>query len=248
MTAEGSRERVFSERTPATILDPPRWRSADELITVVRQGNDGEGRRFQLINVRSGAVEDVRGGAFPANLLPAVPRWSYARATDEIVYLAPAATAGTLAFHARRVGDGAGRILATMNPTGGRVYSFLVSPDAQQIAYVLQREKGCTPCELGLLVVPTGERTVVASPNNLQTVDAWSPDGRFVLHGPARPRVLDVASRQSWPLIEPPDQTTWNEEGEGAWAPDGSFVVIVVDTTVREWRQFRGVTIKAVGR
>ena len=84
------------------------------------------------------------------------------------------------------------------------------------------------------------------------TINGWSPDGRFLLYGPARPRILDVTTGTSWPLLEGSGAVTWGEEGEaegnGDWSPDGSFVVFATETVVRQWRQWIGVTADAVGK
>jgi Tol biopolymer transport system component len=143
------------------------------------------------------------------------------------------------------------------------VDSFLVSPDGRRVAYTLAQRysngRACfsrtgppvaratdlttSSCELGVLDLSTGERTILATTRNPQGIGAWSPDGRFLLYGAANgPRIMDTASpdHANWPLLEPGAQLNW-ENRAVSWSPDGTFIVLTHSSQLWEWRQWSGV-------
>jgi Tol biopolymer transport system component len=249
MAADGTNERVVA--AVAAHSEPPKWRSAEELVFRGRGPSGSPIRDLFTANTRTGAVANVWAGRpelneparLPSRALNAV---DLSRTRNEVLYLMAGTVKDQHEFRARSLTDGSDRLLVAIDTPGGHVYSFLVSPDGKKIAYVIDREKGCTPCEVGVLTLETGERRVLANPMNYQTVNAWSPDGRFLLYGGNRPRVVDTTTAESWPLMDPAKQPAWGEDGWGSWSPDGSFVVLVVDQSRADWLQWRGVTADAL--
>jgi len=83
-------------------------------------------------------------------------------------------------------------------------------------------------------------------------VAAWSPDGRFLLYFDAddAPRVMNAATKESWPLVEGNDQPDWSSYDDACWSPDGSFIVLPGDGTWKDTqlRVWQGVTYEAVIR
>ena len=146
-------------------------------------------------------------------------------------------------FRARSLADGTSRTLVALQPNEF-VSRFLISPDGRRIAYVLATRinadlADCVPdCEAGLITIDTGVRVPLPKLRGHQRLAAWSPDGRFLLCGTGQPMVVDTTTGDVWPLAQP--GVGW--DGEGSWAPDGSFVVITQAAEVTEWRQWRGVT------
>jgi Tol biopolymer transport system component len=112
--------------------------------------------------------------------------------------------------------------------------------------------------ELGLLSTDSGSRDVLvpAQTERIVAPMAWSPDGRFLLYatdakGTEGMHIMDVASRESWPLCKDAADTEFGKrlDSHVAWAPNGAFVVV----GRREPEQYRrlaweGVTAEAVAK
>ena len=250
MDAQGARERVVVDRPANAIGHSPEWRSADEVVTAIRRPGPASTQAFYVQNIRTGAAREVPGG--PIEKAALAGAWDYVRSQDAVFYLTPGSAPSAFVFRARSIADGTDRAIATVDTAGSRIYSFQASPDGRRIAYSMFRGNGPTTHDLNLLTIETGDVRNLTKPVNYVTINGWSPDGRFLLYGPARPRILDVTTGTSWPLLEGADALSWGEEGEaegnGDWSPDGSFVVFATETVVRQWRQWIGVTADAVGR
>jgi hypothetical protein len=84
--------------------------------------------------------------------------------------------------------------------------------------------------EIGLMTIDgTSEERLQARGRGSAspTLGAWSPDGKFLLFFDANavPRILNVETLKSWPLLNSPNQSGWYYK-EAAWAPEESFVVM----------------------
>ena len=259
MNADGSSERFAYEfqSVSATFPPQPAWRSNSEVIVAVPVSPDGSGAiAISTVDVRSGVatsrIPRLQTTGFDGE---------YLVKTDEVVYpwkeASPAnSLLGWTEVRATSVESGKTRTLVRFDAADGRITSFRLSPDGQRMAYLLWKDPANRSTgEFGVLSLADNSRRVLATNRsvNLQII-AWSPDGRFLLHGQATPRVFDTtvaapldgptAAQASWPLGEPGQLEDWM--GTGSWSSNGSFIVVSQSTAGEELRQWHGLTTAAI--
>ena len=144
--------------------------------------------------------------------------------------------------------SGAEREVATVSFPG----AMSISPDGRHIAYSHRTAAGPNAAGELLLMTIDGqpERRLLATARGRTTPTSWSPDARFLLYHDTddTPRVMNIETGASWKLVEADDQPDWSYDG--AWAPDGSYIVMTGDETrkVRIGLGLQGVTYETVVR
>lgn len=261
MASNGANERLLSD-TPADVTGlQPVWRSPTEILfTAPPAGSSstflvipapGTPRTLMSVNTGTGVAAAV--GALP-DLAPTLGVPQYLPTSGELFYL----TDDYRTLRSHSLVDGRTSTVATFADEM-EVNSFRASPDGRRIAYALGQRysngRACfdrtltplesvdemtTSCGMGILDVATGSRTPLVSTRNPQTIVAWSPDGRFLLYGGGRPQVWDLATGETWPLIDQRTPITW-ENRTASWSPDGTFIVLDSLDVFDEWHQWTGV-------
>jgi Tol biopolymer transport system component len=246
----GAHERIVTAHPPGAVYSPVKWRSSEEVITKRRRPNT-ESDELITIDIRTGVVEPLLiQGRTPEPLLIQSGAWDYARATDSIVYVARLdGPLGGRTIRERLLADGTDRIVATIDETEGLFFDLRLSPDGRHIAYLINNRLTRPPKndEMGVITIgATGRHSLRTLPAGVPA--AWSPNGRFLLYGAARPRVVDTVTGASWTLMAPPDQPAWGEDGWASWSTDGSFIVLAVESARSETRMWKGVTADTVSQ
>jgi WD40 repeat protein len=174
--------------------------------------------------------------------------WHYVPGTKEILRVVGPKPATVL--KALSLADGKQRVVAAVdNLVGGGLMA--ISPDGKRIAYVVTRSgQSATKSlyEMALMSIngePLG--TLLSDQQEWPTPNAWSPDGKYLLYtqGKAGPRVMNVETRESWPLHKETSDSNWSE---GSWSPDGTFILVVKGMQTEERLAWSGVTADAVAR
>jgi Tol biopolymer transport system component len=239
--ARGGAGRVLLERPAAEPL-PIGWRSPEEILLY-----DGRSTPHGLaaLNVNS------------KTLLPLAPleadRWDFAFVPQrqEVLYATGSGSAKGVVLKALSLPDGKERVVATID----YLLNLRVSQDGRHIAYVRWAAGQQSPGEIRLMTIDGEPESLLLSESTAgrsSHVAAWSPDGRFLLYFDPNdaPRVMNVATAESWPLVEGNDQPDWSSYDEATWSPDGSFIVLPGDGTWKDaqLRVWDGVTYEAVVR
>jgi Tol biopolymer transport system component len=240
MDASGANEQHLLE-FPRPLSGPLFWRSKDEVLFAAGSGPD---RSVSALNIRTGAVSVVRQLHIEAG-------WEYVPGRDEVL-TAPdgPAAAGAPVFEAVSLATGTKRVIKAGTAAGDVIDLWFVSPDGKQIAYTVWRHSGPeTRTELRVMNIDgTGDRVLIPMGTDELAPAAWSRDGRFILYDPdyggERARVLNVATGESWALLE--RGLSW--DSEGSWAPDGSFLVVTTSESRRVWQMLEGITYDAVAK
>jgi Tol biopolymer transport system component len=252
MTSNGVDERVIFETAQDRAGLQPTWAS---LSAIVFSSLSGDSRVLASLDLETGRPSMLGAVAgLPATV--GFPR--YLPATGEVAFRAE----DFQTLRAQSTADGTQRDIATITDDDDAVVtSYLVSDDGRRIVYALGQPysngRACysrsqtdvervdemlTTCEIGLidLDLDTDERRTLATPRNLPSLAAWSPDGRFLLYGGGRPQVLELSTGASWPLLDQAVPLQW--EGRSAsWSPDGTYIVLGTTSVVDEWREWTGV-------
>ena len=201
------------------------------------------------------SIRPPESGRPPSSMRPSYPgergSWAVDSAREEIIVATgPEKGPGPIEFRARSMATSTDRLLATIESPAAPLDHFVVSKDGTQIAYFLStyfsNVNPCAPCELGVINLTTGLRRQLPNPKAPTIPVAWSPDGRFLLYGAPRPRVMNVESGESWTLMEPAQQPAWTQSG--SWAPDGSFLVLSATTQRGEWKLWKDVTVDGLAK
>jgi Tol biopolymer transport system component len=127
------------------------------------------------------------------------------------------------------------------------------SPDGKRIAYMVMVERRGQSAnefiyEIALMSIngdPLG--ALLSGQQEWITLNAWSPDGKYLLYTPGKagPRVMNVETRESWPLHDETSDGNWRG---GGWSPDGTFILVVKAMQTEERVAWEGVTADAVMR
>jgi Tol biopolymer transport system component len=221
---------------------PIGWRSPDELLLY-----DGrsEPHGFAALNINTKTLLPLRPLDVDRKVFGFVPQ------RQEVLYTTEPSNAKGAVLKALSLTDGKERVVATIDD----LLTFRVSQDGRHIAYVRWKAGRQSPGETRVMTIDgKPESLFVSEPmvGSWSGVAAWSPDSRFLLYFDANdaPRVMNVATRESWPLVEGDDQPDWSSYDEASWSSDGSFIVLPGDGTWKDTqlRVWEGVTYEAVVR
>ena len=247
--ATGANERVLAARPQRVTSGPVKWRSADELLTLISRV--GEERELTTVNVRTGAISPllIRGEARAIDVHTGA--WDYARSTDEVVYVkrVPGGIKDAREIRLFSLADGTDRLASRIDEPEGSIFDLRISPDGKRIVYLLNNQLNKTPKanELGVITIGEPGRRVLFNPTGMPVPASISPDGRFLLFGGQRPRIMDLTSTKEWPLMsDPAKQPVWGEEAWASWSPDGIFISLTVGSSKNQLRVWTGLTADAV--
>ena len=245
MDANGANKRIVRETDQPRFHNygaSPAWVSNDEILYSDYSRRDGV-QKFFVINLRTGTNVPL---PFP-ELEPAPAdgmrrTWQFVPSRREMFYVNRANPAATAIFYARPLSGGADRTVATLDVPLSALGDFLVSPDGGRIAY---RSRGRWQ------IYDVATKTLVSSPAVVPTAGDWARDKDFLLttDDARNPRVFDLSTGTSWPLVESRLPGSWMLElaGDAAWwAPDRSFVLLTLGGGRSESRLWQGLTAEAV--
>lgn len=241
MNADGSNERALP--TPM-MAAAPAWLTAGEMFVTLFPNPGQSLRQFVTLDPATGEVGLVSARGLesePTEDIQLLP------ATNEVAYLTPPSASGQ-ELRVRSLADGGERVLATFLEPGWLVRDVLVSPNGESVALSVQASPGPgaqQQTEVRLLDVGSGAQRVLADRG--VAVGAWSPDGRFLLHGGAQPFVLEIATGERWLLTEDANLSVW-AQGNASWSADGSFIVIAAplnEFDSRQWMRLKPGTLSA---
>jgi len=245
MAADGTGERPLIEQS---VVLPLAWRSPSEIL--YRRGKPGEQGAMPIVglNLETGLEQVV---AKPDGVY-----WYYSSDRGEILHLYPGAggTRAGATLKAWSIADGKDRVVAQIDYLGPWL---AMTPDGRRLAYMTyQPVEGTTGrlTELGVLAVDGSSREVLIPAQSEALVPmTWSPDGRYLLYkSRARePRVMNVASRESWSLCRNATDTQFCRDLDtfASWSPDGAFIVVCRSEEARVERlAWEGVTAEAVAK
>jgi Tol biopolymer transport system component len=248
MDADGANERQVTEHQFLSWHPAPIWTSDSEVLARSYRAERSSPFTHQFVDLRTGVAREASAppAIFPEALeYASVSGLAWIPASREFVYIEREAGSSSQIVRARSQTEGRERVLATF-PDGG-VHAFAITSAGDQIAYSRFSKDGKCPCELGVLNTETGQRKILETLPNPQVPAAWSPDGRFLLYGSARPRIMDTVAGKSWTLMEPPAaQPTWLQEG--SWSPDGAAIVLTVSSNRNETRRWKDLAPGAITR
>lgn len=112
--------------------------------------------------------------------------------------------------------------LDVVTPPTGDAFSFALSPDGRQLAFVANGEKGS---QLWLRSLDTDEQPLLVNAQNKWPLD-WSADGRVLLYSVLDPKngsdlwaLPLTGERKPFPVV----QTSFDEIG-GQFSPDGQWL------------------------
>jgi Tol biopolymer transport system component len=255
--ADGTRERRLADKRTTTDVNstPGRvgWRSADEVLFA----RDGSPELF-VKNIRTGlettlpqSPEIVRiqpGATARSTRLPFV----HVAATGEVFYSVPfyldTARDQQASLMSRKLADGSERIV--VRPCG---CFWRPSLDGSQLAYWTTDFEAPANARFRLNVGAVGHYShrVLLLASARVDILAWSPDNRRLLYMDDAPRILEVATGASRPLLDRPIQDLISTSAPGPfnsadWAPDGSFIVFSLRTQPMHRFAWEGVTYDAV--
>jgi Tol biopolymer transport system component len=244
MDSQGSNERQMTEQQFIRWHAAPMWSSDSELLVEAYHAERPTPFSYQIVDARTGVARDatVPRAVFPEALdYVGASGLSVIPARQELAYIDRTGSSGQV-IRARSLKDGTERVLATFDDGG--VHAFAISATGEQVAYSRFMKDGQCPCELGVVNTETAQRRVLETPPNPQVPAAWSPDGRYLLYGAARPRIMDTVAGKSWTLMDPAQQPAWLQEG--SWSPEGTAIALTVSSNrneIRRWKELTPVTI-----
>jgi Tol biopolymer transport system component len=240
MDSSGANERLLFEQ--ALWAQAPYWRSPEQIMFLNTKPGEGKKRGVYSLNVNSGGLEPV---AETEGLY-----WHYVPGRNEILQVVGDFPKPATVLKALSLADGKQRVVATVDGLDG---SLAISPDGKRIAYMAARRGQSSTgliYEMALMSIngePLGR--LLSDQQEWLEPDAWSPDGKYLLYTPETgPRVMNVETRESWPLhkeIAPGAGSDW---GGSSWSPDGTFILLGKRTQTEERLTWSGVTADAVAR
>ena len=237
MDSTGTNERPLFEQF--LNVAPLYWRSLEDIMFLNTKPSEGKKHAVYSLNVNSGGLAPV---AEPEGLY-----WHYIPARNEILHVVGDIPKPATVLKAVSLADGKQRVVATIDNLG----DMAISSDGKRIAYMVER-RGQSPTqfeyELGLMSIngePLG--ALLSGQPEYISLNAWSPDGKYLLYtlGKAGPRVMNVETRESWPLHKETSDGNW---GGGSWSPDGSFVLLTKTVKTEKRVAWSGITADAVAR
>jgi Tol biopolymer transport system component len=250
MDANGANERLILPIAPGALFATAAqigWRSPTELV--LHPGRVTGKPGISTLNLQSGmrqllAQPDIDGAGL-----------QYVAAADEIVYwrLDKKSDAGTEIW-ARSVKTGSDRLVAK---TRRNSVFYAVDDRLTRVFYTTADETTPdgkpVPVELRVVNVETGEDKLLAS--LADSKGSWNVmpvagHARHLLYRDDEKalRVIDIESGQSWALLTEPLKGI-ELDGNGEWAPDGSYVFFTGFSERRsERRQWTGLTYDAVSK
>ena len=245
MNADGTAERPLGEQS---VVLPIAWGSRSEIL--FRRGKPGESDAIPVVNLNlETGLEQVIGR-------PEGVYWYDSSDRQELLHLYAGAGGPRVGatLKAWSIAGGKDRVVAQIDFLGPQV---AMTPDGRRLAYMTyQPVEGTTGrlTELGVLAVDGSSREVLipAQPEAFVPM-AWSPDGRYLLYKSqsAQPRIMEVASRKSWPLCDNPQDVAFCKglDTVASWSPDGAFIVVCREEEARVERlAWEGVTAEAVAK
>ncbi|MBI1896946.1 MAG: PD40 domain-containing protein [Acidobacteria bacterium] len=237
MDSGGANERPLLEQL--LNVPPLYWRSPEEIMFLNTKPKEGNKRAVYTVNVNIGALERV---AEAEGLY-----WHYVPGRNEILQVVGDYPKPATVLKALSLTDGKQRVVATVDALWPHM---AISPDGKRIAYMASRGQIAAQLssEMALMSIngePLG--TLVSAQQELITPNAWSPNGKYLLYtlGKAGPRVMNVETRESWPIHRETADGNWQG---GNWSPDGTFILLVKATQTEERVAWSGVTAEAVAR
>jgi Tol biopolymer transport system component len=232
MDSSGVGERPLFEQ--AANVEPLYWRSLDQVMFLNTKPSEGKNQAIYSLNVNTGALARVveLQGLY----------WHYVPSRNEILQVVDPGTVKAISL-----ADGKTRAVVTVDDLNTMM---AISPDGKRIAYMTggrgQSAENFS-CEMSLMSIdgePLGK--LLPLQQDYITPNAWSPDGVYLLYtGKEGPRVMNVGTRESWPLHKETSDGDW--EG-GSWSPDGTFILVVKKTQTEDRLAWEGVTYEAVMR
>jgi Tol biopolymer transport system component len=244
MGSDGANERPLAE----TMGERPYWYSPDEILfRRFTPGVDKWPGPIVTLNIQTGLYQPLAG--------PEAAFWMYVPMRREILHWGPEggqAKAGIM-LRAWSLAEGKDRVVAQIDYLYG---PGALTADGRRLAYVTARPvPGSDRClyELALMSVDgKPEGTLLAAQSQELRARAFSPDGRYLLYSEEGSglRVMNVATRESWPLYANPDESIWSQRaGAASWSPDGTFIIIGRSEPTRKGRlAWEGVTAEAVAK
>jgi hypothetical protein len=244
MDSDGANERPLNEEA---IVLRPAWRSPDEILFRRMKAADG-GPPLAIVGL------DIKTSAVDTCAVPEGLFWWSVPSRREILHMSPrgGGPAPGATLKAWSLTDRKDRVVAQID----YLYALLaVTPDGRRIGYATSRPVAGSSQRVSELAFMTDEGKVEAVLLSAQPQTAiplaFSPDGRYLLYSQPGidPRVMNVASRESWPLYQGPgDGRFWETSPPAAsWSPDGTFIIIGRrEPERRERLAWEGVTADAV--
>jgi dipeptidyl aminopeptidase/acylaminoacyl peptidase len=229
------------------------WRSPDEIVFYEWSPRPGETEGFRILTISRGAVTPLPHGENQ----PFV--WEFSRGTyvpsrNALVFRTGGNVGRSESIKVRILDAGSERTLTTATSLG----PVAVSADGRSIAYshfaYTDPVRGMVPAEIRVVSFDgTSDRVLATASGDIRDssrrrflVESWTPNGRHLLfrNESGQLRMMDVMSGTSTAFFDQAG-TVWNE---GAWAPDGSFLVRGGYSERAHWSNFEGVSYDAVMR
>jgi len=244
MGSDGANERPLAE----TMGERPYWYSPDEILfRRFTPGVDKWPGPIVTLNIQTGLYQPLAR--------PEAAFWMYVPMRREILHWGPEggqAKAGIM-LRAWSLAEGKDRVVAQIDYLYG---PGALTADGRRLAYVTGRPvpgSNERVYELALMSVDgKPEGTLIAAQSQELGARAFSPDGRYLLYSKEGTglNVMNVATRESWPLFANPDEQVWSQRaGEASWSRDGTFIIVGRSEPTRQGRlAWEGVTPEAVAK
>jgi len=238
MDESGLNERPLFEQS--VVLDLS-WRSPEEILFYLGKPKPGERSSIQSLNINTGVLERV---AEVEGLY-----WRYVPGRNEILHLYPGGGGPRqgAVLKAFSLKEGKDRIVTTIDYLG---HKLIISPDSRRIAYFTGRPiQGSNKWMYALSLMSIQgepEGNLIPEQQEAAVPVSWSPDGKYILYMSTNgPRILNVQTRESWPLHEELAKPNWRS---GSWSPTGNFIVVDDFARRSDRIAWQGVTTEAVSR